>query len=112
MNSELVSQLIAGGTGCVISWALVTAFYIFVQSRGKQDKSKQWRVDPLAFEPRFGSPVSNWYRTWAWKPVHTVDRGYIWLRPYWRRNIQRHAFLDGGPTFWWQNTVELKYLDQ
>ncbi|AYD87289.1 hypothetical protein SEA_TENNO_86 [Arthrobacter phage Tenno] len=108
MNSELISQLIDGGTACVVSWALVTVFYIYVQSQGKPDKRS---VDPLAFEPRFGSPVSNWYRTWAWKPVHTVDRGYIWLRPYWRRNIQRHAFLDGGPQFWWQNTVELKYID-
>lgn len=108
MNSELIGQLISGGTACIVSWALVTVFYIFVQSQGKPDNRS---VDQSAFEPRFGSAVCDWYRVWAWKPVHTVDRGWIWLRPYWRRNIQRHAFLDGGPDFWWQNVVTLRYIE-
>lgn len=67
-------------------------------------------VDREAWEPLFGRPVSDWYRVWAWKPVHTLDRGYIWLRPYWRRRIYKKQFLHGGPDFWWQNVVVLTYV--
>jgi hypothetical protein len=56
--------------------------------------------------PRFGYPVTDWYRWYAWHPVETVDRGWRWLRPVWRRRIAKYPQLDGGPDFWWQTSVE------
>lgn len=57
--------------------------------------------DPL--EPLFGSPVADWHRWFAWRPVDTVDHGYVWLAHIWRRRIQRHQYLNGGPDFWFQH---------
>jgi hypothetical protein len=28
-----------------------------------------------------------WARRFAWHPILTIDRGWIWLRPYWVRYI-------------------------
>jgi hypothetical protein len=58
-------------------------------------------------EPRFGSPIGPWHKWWAWRPVHSYDRRLIWLRPCWRRCIQKHNYLDGGGEFWFQYAVEL-----
>lgn len=52
--------------------------------------------------PRFGRPVSEWWRWFAWRPVETVDRGWVWLRVVYRRRIAKHNFLDGGADFWFQ----------
>ena len=53
--------------------------------------------DPM---PTFGRPIGPWHRWFAWRPVNTVDRGWRWLIPTWRRRFQPHAYLD-GPTFEW-----------
>lgn len=51
-------------------------------------------------EPMFGMPVGPWFRWFAWHPTKTVDRGWRWLRPVWRRRYQTKPHLD-GPTMWW-----------
>lgn len=60
------------------------------------------------FSPRFGSPVSDWYRWFAWRPVETVDRGKQWLRIVNRRRIHKYHFLDGGADFWFQHAVKIE----
>jgi hypothetical protein len=59
------------------------------------------------YKPLFGSPVSGWYRWFAWRPVETVDRGWIWLRVVNCRRIQKKFFLNGGADFWFQYAVLL-----
>ncbi len=27
----------------------------------------------------------KWRRHFAWLPINTIDRGMVWLRPYWAR---------------------------
>ena len=56
--------------------------------------------------PMFGSPVAPWHRWFAWRPVDTADRGYVWLRVIWRRRIQKKLHLDGPIDLWWQYAVE------
>jgi len=55
--------------------------------------------------PRFGEPVTDWFRWFAWRPVETADRGWRWLRPVWRRRIQKHDYLFGGADFWFQHAI-------
>lgn len=61
-------------------------------------------TDP--YEPMFGWPITDWYRSFAWRPVETVDRGWRWLRPVYRRRIQKKAHLHGGGDFWFQSVVQ------
>ena len=51
-------------------------------------------------QPLFGDPLGPWFRWFAWHPVGAADRGWVWLRYVWRRQCQKHAYLD-GPMFWW-----------
>lgn len=60
----------------------------------------------MDYMPMFGDPVGPWYRWFSWRPVETVDRGVIWLRPVWRRRVAKHAFLTGGADFWFQHCVD------
>jgi hypothetical protein len=55
--------------------------------------------------PRFGVPIGEFHRVFAWLPVRTYDRRLVWLRPVWRRCIQKHDYLTGGPDFWWQYSL-------
>ena len=57
------------------------------------------------YTPRFGEPITEWFRWFAWKPVETVDRGWRWLRPVWKRRVQKHEYLFGGGDFWFQHAV-------
>lgn len=56
-------------------------------------------------QPTFGTPVTPWFRWFAWRPTWTVDRGWRWLRPIWRRRVAKHSYLDGGGDFWFQDVV-------
>lgn len=62
------------------------------------------KADP--YEPSFGTPIGPWYRYFAWKPVHTADRGTVWGRKVWRRRVMKKTFLFGGPDFWFQHCVD------
>lgn len=62
---------------------------------GKPLKQDDW-------SPMFGNPIGPWHGAFAWRPVWTHDFGWVWLRRVWRRQIQKHQFLDGGADFWWQ----------
>jgi hypothetical protein len=52
--------------------------------------------------PLFGAPVAEWHRWFAWRPVRTYDGRWSWLLFLYRRQIQKHQYLYGGPDFWWQ----------
>ena len=62
-------------------------------------------MDHPTYQPMFGVPVGPWFRWFAWRPVRTVDRGYRWLRPVWRRRCQSKSYLDGPTVQWFQNVV-------
>ena len=57
--------------------------------------------------PTFGDPIGPWRRVFAWWPTRTYDRQLVWLRPVWRRCIQKHDYLYGGDDFWWQYATEV-----
>ncbi|QFG13692.1 hypothetical protein PBI_SHEPARD_87 [Arthrobacter phage Shepard] len=106
MDSVVLGALIGGVAGIIFSWGSVLIFHLIRRHVARPKK----QVDQSGWEPMFGRPVSDWYRVWAWKPVHTLDRGWIWLRPYWRRRIYKKQFLHGGADFWWQNIVVVTYV--
>jgi hypothetical protein len=58
------------------------------------------------YRPMYGDPVSFWFEWFAWRPVWTHDRGWVWLRVVLRRKIAKHAHLDGGRDFWPQYVVK------
>ncbi len=58
-----------------------------------------------SYQPMFGEPIAEWFRWFAWRPVCTIDRGWRWLRPVWRRRCRSHDYLDGPLVEWWQNAV-------
>ena len=46
------------------------------------------------------------FRWFAWRPVWTYDRGWVWLRPVWRRH-EPPRDIPGVPTCWtWSHRVE------
>lgn len=53
-------------------------------------------------QPRFGEPISNWYKYFAWKPVETLDRGWRWLWVVYKRKCQPHIYLSGPATSFFQ----------
>jgi hypothetical protein len=59
------------------------------------------------YQPMFGFPISKWHLWFAWRPVQTIDRGWVWLRPVWRRRIELKPFLQGGPSRWFQYVFDL-----
>ncbi len=44
-------------------------------------------------KPRFGNPISEWYRYFCWRPISTNDRGWRWLSLVWKRKCQPYDFL-------------------
>lgn len=107
MDPSTLGAIIGGGIVNLIIWGAVLIF--FLKDRRRRAAAKR-QVDKRAWQPMFGTPVSGWTRAWAWKPVHTLDHGYIWLRPYWRRRIHKKQHLPGGADFWWQNIWKLTYV--
>jgi len=57
-------------------------------------------------EPLLGNPVGPWHRWFAWRPVQTVDRGWRWLVPVWRRRYQSKFSLPGPIDTWFGFQVE------
>lgn len=47
------------------------------------------------------------YRWFAWRPVWTRDRGWVWLRPVWRRHVPPLLGVPGA-CWTWQHDVEIK----
>ncbi|ASR80621.1 hypothetical protein SEA_JORDAN_68 [Arthrobacter phage Jordan] len=72
----------------------------------RMSKRQEWAATNH-FEPAFGRPITGWWKTFAWKPLWTVDRGWVWLRVVRRRRIAKHDYLDGGPDFWDQYAVDI-----
>lgn len=55
--------------------------------------------------------IREWERLFAWKPVRTIDKGNIWLRYYWRRQIYSPATVGGlfEETYSYQNVVQIAW---
>jgi len=65
------------------------------------------RRDP--YQPMFGSPMTPWWRWFAWRPIRTLDRGWVWLRPVWRRRCLIAGYLalePHGPDTWLQHVID------
>lgn len=59
-------------------------------------------------QPSFGTPVTEWMRWFAWRPVYAADHGRVWLRRVHRRRIVKHSYLPpGGSDTWWQYAAHL-----
>ena len=43
--------------------------------------------------------MTYWYRWFAWRPVWTYDRGWVWLRLVWRKHCPPVAIPDAVWTF-------------
>lgn len=63
-------------------------------------------AEPYDPAPSFGFPIGPWHRWFAWRPTQTVDRGWRWLRPVWRRRFQTHDFLPTATHQWFLTSVE------
>lgn len=61
-------------------------------------------TDP--YKPLFGRAVLPWHRWFAWRPVNTVDRGWVWFRVVNRRRCQTHEHL-GPVEVWFQHAVDV-----
>ena len=48
-----------------------------------------------------------WHEWFAWRPVFTDDRGWVWLRRIWRRHVPpRDVLLPGMSVGWtWDYSV-------
>lgn len=70
-------------------------------------KSKKGEPGPL-FGPR---QIREWERIFAWRPVRTIDKDWVWLRYYWRRQIYTPATVDGvfEDTYYYQNVVQIAW---
>lgn len=45
------------------------------------------------------------FRWFAWRPVWTLDRGWVWMRRVWRRHVLPMDLPI--PTYWtWEHRVE------
>lgn len=44
--------------------------------------------------PRFGFPITDWHKAFAWRPVRTFDGRWVWLPPVMRRRYHLHDYLD------------------
>lgn len=62
--------------------------------------------------PSFAFPVGPWFRWFAWRPTRTVDRGWRWLRPVWRRRYQSHDHLDGPTMLYFLTSVVRPEVDE
>ena len=57
------------------------------------------------YKPVFGTPITGWYRWFAWRPVNTLDRGWRWLVPIYKRRCQVKLHLSNGGMKWFQHVV-------
>lgn len=54
------------------------------------------------FKPEFGFPIGGWFKVFAFLPIFTIDQGWKWFVPVYKRRIQKYNYLTGGADFWWQ----------
>jgi hypothetical protein len=47
-------------------------------------------------KPKFGIPITDWRKCFAWLPKETTDKGHIWLCPFWERTCVAHDYLRDG----------------
>ena len=84
------------------------------QKTTDEPQARRRRLDQLVRHipsPLFGDPVSPWHFWFAWRPVFTWDRRFVWLHRIHRRLIQKHQYLStGGNDQWWQYHFESGYM--
>ncbi|WGH21771.1 hypothetical protein SEA_INKED_89 [Arthrobacter phage Inked] len=114
MEPVTIGWLVGVGSGIFVTLMLLVAIMPPGKRLGdavrRQGDNRKRRVDPSAWEPMFGRAHGDWYRWFAWRPVSTLDRGWVWLRPVWRRRIYKKEYLPGPSYSYFQNLVELRYI--
>jgi hypothetical protein len=55
--------------------------------------------------------IREWERIFSWRPVRTIDKGWVWLRFYWRRQIYTPASVDGvfEESYHYQNVIQIAW---
>jgi hypothetical protein len=61
--------------------------------------------------PRFGDPIGNWHRWFAWRPIVTFDGRVSWFRWVERRRIQLKESITNFTSDWWQYRREDGYRE-
>ena len=112
MDPVILGTLIGAGGGTLAGWAMIYAYYTIGRRVAKQKERvvEKRVISDSHLAPMFGRPISEWERWFAWKPVHTLDQGWVFGRRVWRRRIHKHQFLHGGSDFWFQYLVKLQYV--
>ncbi|ASR83382.1 hypothetical protein SEA_CATERPILLAR_82 [Arthrobacter phage Caterpillar] len=112
MDSAVLGALIGGGVGIIVSWGVVLIYFLIRQERyRRKERLVHGRVvNDRDYSPMFGRTVSDWERWFAWRPVHTLDQGWVFGRFVWRRRCVKKALLPGPQTFWFQYLVKLRYV--
>jgi hypothetical protein len=61
--------------------------------------------------PNGTKQIREWEYVFSWKPIRTVDKGWVWLRPYWRRQIYTPATVDGvfEESYFYQNVIKIAW---
>lgn len=87
---------------------------LFVGARTERAKTSKYSgqertkvIDPKEsdYYPYYGDPITDWRTIFAWRPIQTVDSGWVWLRFIFRRRIAKHNYLNGGSEYWFQYKV-------
>lgn len=55
----------------------------------------------MNLSPEFGFFIGSWQPYFAWTQTRLYDGSRVWLRTVYRRRVQRHNYLAGGPDAWW-----------
>lgn len=76
-------NLYDGGLWLFLGLIAVGFIVLLLRKRKNDDVERKGRSVPL-FTSRY---VQDWERHFSWTPVRTIDQGWVWLRPYWRRKI-------------------------
>lgn len=97
-------------TALIISLAvgaiLVFGGWLAIQIKLRRESNKGPRE--TLFGPR---QIREWERIFSWRPVRTIDKGWVWLRYYWRRQIYTPASVDGDfeETYYYQNVIQIAW---
>lgn len=91
-------------------WVIIVALFIATWLHTRADTrriTKQVRYKAL-FE---SWKTREWERQFSWRPVQTIDKGTVWLRYYWRRQIYTPASVDGlfTESYHYQNVIQIAW---
>ena len=102
MITDLFTWIVVIGISIVTISIFGTVLLGEVNTRRKKGKPG------TLFGPR---QIREWERVFAWRPVRTIDKDWVWLRYYWRRQIYTPASVDGvfEETYYYQNVIQIAW---